>query len=203
MKIICIGRNYAEHARELGNQVPEEPVIFMKPETALMATGQAFHFPSFTSDLHYECELVVRICKAGKQIAASDAPQFYDAVTLGIDFTARDVQDRLKKKGLPWEKAKAFDRSAVVGQWLPWESLSNTSNIHFTFFKNGQLVQEGFTKHMLFSINEIIEHVSLYFTLQPGDLLFTGTPAGVGPCAIADSFEGKLEGQPVLAMTVE
>ena len=202
MKIICIGRNYAEHAKELGNQIPDEPVIFMKPATALLATGQVFQYPSFTQNLHYECELVVKIVKNGKHIAPEDAGQFYNEVTLGIDFTARDVQDKLKQKGLPWEKAKAFDQSAVIGEWLSWNSLPDQSNIHFSFFKNGDRVQEGFSSLMLHSINAIITHVSQFFSLQAGDLIFTGTPAGVGPCKPGDTLTALLEGQHVLSVVV-
>jgi 2-keto-4-pentenoate hydratase/2-oxohepta-3-ene-1,7-dioic acid hydratase in catechol pathway len=202
MKIICIGRNYAEHAKELGNQIPDEPVIFMKPETALLASGQAFHYPSFTRQLHYECELVVKISKNGKNIPVENAGQHYQEVTLGIDFTARDVQDKLKQKGLPWEKAKAFDQSAVVGEFVPWESISNPADIHFTFLKNGEIVQEGFSSLMLHTIDGIIAHVSQFFSLEAGDLIFTGTPAGVGPCAPTDHLEAVLEGRKVLSVMV-
>jgi len=203
MKIICIGRNYADHAKELGNQVPDEPVIFMKPKSALLPPGASFYYPGFTNELHYECELVVKISKNGKFIDRNAANQYYNEVTLGIDFTARDIQDKLKKKGLPWEKAKAFDHSAAVGEFVPWESISNPANIHFTFLKNGEMVQEGFTKDMLFPINEIIEHVSEYFTLNIGDLIFTGTPAGVGECVVTDHFEALLEGKKLLEMEIK
>jgi 2-keto-4-pentenoate hydratase/2-oxohepta-3-ene-1,7-dioic acid hydratase in catechol pathway len=202
MKIICVGRNYVDHAKELGNQVPDEPVIFMKPKSALLPPGTAFFYPPFTNELHYECELVVKIAKNGKFVDRSSASQYYHEVTLGIDFTARDIQDQLKKKGLPWEKAKAFDHSAAVGEFVPWESISNPADIHFTFLKNGELVQEGFTKDMLFSINEIIEHVSEYFTLNIGDLIFTGTPAGVGECVTTDHFEALLEGKKLLEVEI-
>lgn len=203
MKIICIGRNYVDHAKELGNQVPDEPVIFMKPKSALLPPGAAFYYPGFTNELHYECELVVKIAKNGKFIDRRNANLYYNEVTLGIDFTARDVQDKLKKKGLPWEKAKAFDHSAAVGEFVPWESINNPSDIHFTFLKNGEMVQEGFTKDMLFPINEIIAHVSEYFTLNIGDLIFTGTPAGVGECVVTDQFEALLEGRKLLEIEVK
>jgi 2-keto-4-pentenoate hydratase/2-oxohepta-3-ene-1,7-dioic acid hydratase in catechol pathway len=203
MKIICIGRNYADHAKELGNQVPDEPVIFMKPKSALLAPGAAFYYPAFTNELHYECELVVKISKNGKFIPKQSARQYYEEVTLGIDFTARDIQDKLKKKGLPWEKAKAFDHSAAVGDFVPWESLPNHQDIHFTMQLNGQQVQEGFTRDMLFSIDDIIAHASEYFTLNIGDLIFTGTPAGVGECSVTDRFEGFLEGKKVLDVEVK
>jgi 2-keto-4-pentenoate hydratase/2-oxohepta-3-ene-1,7-dioic acid hydratase in catechol pathway len=203
MKIICIGRNYADHAKELGNQVPDEPVIFMKPKNALLPPGTAFYYPAFTNELHYECELVVKINKNGKFITAAAASQYYNEVTLGIDFTARDVQDKLKKKGLPWEKAKAFDHSAAVGDFVPWESLPNHKDIHFTLNLNGEQVQDGYTRDMLFSINDIIAHVSEYFTLNIGDLIFTGTPAGVGECSVTDHLEGWLEGNKVLDVEVK
>jgi 2-keto-4-pentenoate hydratase/2-oxohepta-3-ene-1,7-dioic acid hydratase in catechol pathway len=203
MKIICIGRNYADHAKELGNQVPDEPVIFMKPKSALLPPGTAFYYPAFTNELHYECELVVKISKNGKFITPATASQYYNEVTLGIDFTARDVQDKLKKKGLPWEKAKAFDHSAAVGEFVPWDSLPNHKDIHFVLNINSEQVQEGFTRDMLFSINDIIAHVSEYFTLNIGDLIFTGTPAGVGECSVTDHLEGWLEGRKVLDVEVK
>jgi 2-keto-4-pentenoate hydratase/2-oxohepta-3-ene-1,7-dioic acid hydratase in catechol pathway len=202
MKIICIGRNYVAHAQELGNAVPDEPVIFMKPKNALLTPGNPFYYPAFTNELHYECEIVVRICKNGKFIHPSQAHHYFEEVTLGIDFTARDVQDKLKKKGLPWEKAKAFDQSAAIGEFVPWESLHNPNNIHFTFFRNGEQVQEGFSNLMLYPIHQIIAHVSEYFTLNIGDLIFTGTPAGVGECVVADRFEGFLEDRKLLEVEV-
>jgi 2-keto-4-pentenoate hydratase/2-oxohepta-3-ene-1,7-dioic acid hydratase in catechol pathway len=202
MKIICIGRNYVDHAKELGNQVPDEPVIFMKPKNALLPNGHSLFYPAFTNELHYECEVVVKVSKNGKFIDKRAAQQYYQELTLGIDFTARDVQDKLKKKGLPWEKAKAFDHSAAVGEWVPWSSLVEPNNIHFTLLKNGDKVQEGNSADMLFSIDEIIAHVSEYFTINIGDLIFTGTPAGVGECVVGDSFEGYLEGKRVLQSEV-
>lgn len=150
MKIFCVGRNYVDHAKELGNQVPDEPVIFIKPESALLAPGLPMTYPPFTSDLHYECELVLRLCKNGKNIEPDQAAGYYSEVTLGIDFTARDVQDKLKKKGLPWEKAKAFDQSAAIGEYLPASAFPDMQNIRFRFYKNGELVQQGHTADMLF-----------------------------------------------------
>lgn len=203
MKIICVGRNYAAHAKELGNQVPDEPVIFLKPKTALIAPGGAIFYPAFTNELHYECELVVKISKNGKLITPAQAKNYYQEVTLGIDFTARDVQEKLKKKSLPWEKAKAFDQSAALGEWIEFSSLPNPRDIHFTFHKNNALVQEGFSRNMIFTIEQIIADVSDYFTLNIGDLIFTGTPPGVGECVVGDLLEGFLEGEKVLETQVK
>lgn len=198
MKIICVGRNYAAHAKELGNEVPEDPVIFLKPSTSLLVDGDTFHYPSFTSDLHYEAELVLRIGKKGRNISTSDALQYVDAITVGIDFTARDVQAALKAKGLPWEKAKAWDQAAVVGNWNPMR----TGQVHFSMTKNGTTVQEGDTQLMIFPFDHLLAHISIYFSLEPGDLIFTGTPAGVGPCVAGDVLEGFLEGQSVFTLNI-
>jgi 2-keto-4-pentenoate hydratase/2-oxohepta-3-ene-1,7-dioic acid hydratase in catechol pathway len=173
MKIFCVGRNYAEHARELGNEIPEEPVIFMKPSTALLPVGADFHYPAFTKDLHYEAELVLRVAKRGSKIS-SDALTYIDAITVGIDFTARDLQAELKKKGLPWEKAKAWDQAAILGNWQAIPE----GEIHFSLKKNGNPVQQGSTNYMIFPFDFLIAHISQYFTLEPGDLIYTGTPAG-------------------------
>lgn len=202
MKIICVGRNYADHAKELGNQVPDEPVIFMKPKNALLPFGSSLFYPAFTNELHYECELVIKISKNGKFISPAHARQYFNEITLGIDFTARDIQDKLKKKSLPWEKAKAFDHSAAIGEWIDINSLPNQRDIHFTFHKNGVQVQEGFSRNMLFSIESIIADVSEYFTLNIGDLIYTGTPPGVGECVVGDLLEGYLEGDKVLNMEI-
>ena len=203
MKIICVGRNYPAHAKELGNQVPDEPVIFLKPKNALIPTGGSIFYPAFTNELHYECELVIKISKNGKFISPSQAKHYYNEISLGIDFTARDVQDRLKKKSLPWEKAKAFDHSAAIGDWIDISSIPNPKDIHFTFQKNGQLVQEGFSRDMLFSFETIIADISEYFTLNIGDLVYTGTPPGVGECVVGDLLEGYLEGEKVLVTEVK
>jgi 2-keto-4-pentenoate hydratase/2-oxohepta-3-ene-1,7-dioic acid hydratase in catechol pathway len=203
MKIICVGRNYADHAKELGNQVPDEPVIFMKPKSALLSPGNNLFYPAFTNELHYECELVIKINKNGKFIPIHRANNYYNEITLGIDFTARDIQDKLKKKGLPWEKAKAFDGSAAVGNFISIDSVKNLKDIHFQFFKNGELVQDGHSRDMLFSIDTIIADVSQYFSLNIGDLIFTGTPPGVGDCVISDVLEGYLEGEKLLELTIE
>lgn len=190
MKIICIGRNYADHAKELNNAVPDKPVWFMKPDTALLKDNEPFYLPDFTRDLHYECEVVLRVCKAGRHIGEAFADAYYDRLTLGIDFTARDLQDEKKKKGLPWEEAKAFDGSAVIGSWLP----ASETPFPFTFSleKNGQVVQHGDTNDMLFSPAKVIAYVSQFVTLKVGDLIYTGTPAGVGPVVIGDRLAGKL-----------
>jgi 2-keto-4-pentenoate hydratase/2-oxohepta-3-ene-1,7-dioic acid hydratase in catechol pathway len=203
MKIICVGRNYADHAKELGNQVPDEPVIFMKPKSALLMPGNSFYYPAFTNELHYEGELVVKISKNGKFVPAYRARQYYQEVTLGIDFTARDMQTKLKKKSLPWEKAKAFDSSAAVGKFLPISQFADINQINFSLLKNGETVQVGNTRDMLFSVDAIIADISQYFSLNIGDLIFTGTPPGVGECVVADTFQGLLEGIPVLELTIE
>lgn len=198
MKIICIGRNYVAHAKELGNLVPEEPVIFMKPKSALLTPGMNFYYPPFTNELHYECELVIKICKNGKFIDASKAWQYYNEITVGIDFTARDLQTELKKKGLPWEKSKAFDQSAVIGEWVKTDDLRDKEDVNFELNLNGNKVQTGQSANMIFSIDTILEDVSKYFTLNIGDLVFTGTPAGVGECSTGDRLEGFLEGQKLM-----
>jgi 2-keto-4-pentenoate hydratase/2-oxohepta-3-ene-1,7-dioic acid hydratase in catechol pathway len=203
MKIICIGRNYAAHARELGNEVPEEPVLFMKPETSVVLHRQPFFIPDFTQDVHYEAEVVVRINRLGKHIEERFAHKYYDAVTLGIDFTARDLQAKLKAKGLPWERAKAFDGSAVVGTFLPKDKFAELNNLNFELHKNGIVVQKGNTSNMLNSIDQIIAFASQYFTLKIGDLIFTGTPEGVGKVQANDALIGYLESQKVFELSVK
>ena len=200
MKIFCVGRNYAEHAKELGNALPEAPVIFMKPDTALLATGARFEYPSFTSDLHYEIELVLRIGKTAKNISAANALSCVDAITVGIDFTARDVQAGLKSKGLPWEKAKAWDNSAIVGEWKPFNA--DAGEILFSLTKNGQKAQSGTTQDMIYSFETLLEHISGYFTLSPGDLVYTGTPAGVGPCLPGDTLAGFLGDEKLFELAI-
>jgi 2-keto-4-pentenoate hydratase/2-oxohepta-3-ene-1,7-dioic acid hydratase in catechol pathway len=203
MKIFCIGRNYADHAKELGNEVPDEPVIFMKPKSALLQTHTPFYYPEFTNELHYECELVLRICKNGKYIQEKHAGNYYNGFTVGIDFTARDIQDELKKKGLPWEKAKAFDNSAAVGKFIDITPALNKKNINFSFNKNKEEVQKGNSSQMLFSFDKIISNISNYFSINIGDLIFTGTPAGVGECVVGDELEGFVEGESMLAMEIK
>lgn len=193
MKIICIGRNYSEHAKELNNAVPTEPVFFMKPDTALLIRNRPFYYPDFTSDLHYECELVYRICKVGKHISPNFAHTYYDAIALGIDFTARDLQQKAKEKGLPWEKAKAFDYSAPVSSFVPVSEFQDLNNLEFHLELNGKTVQEGNSQDMIFPIDTLISYVSRFVTLRTGDYLFTGTPAGVGPVKIGDRLEAFLQ----------
>jgi 2-keto-4-pentenoate hydratase/2-oxohepta-3-ene-1,7-dioic acid hydratase in catechol pathway len=202
MKIICIGRNYAEHAKELNNDVPEEPVIFMKPKSALLLADKPLYYPEFTDDLHYECEVVVKICKNGKFIQEKFARKYYSEITVGLDFTARDLQQKQKSKGLPWEIAKAFDGSAAVGQWLPITPEMNLGDLHFELKLNDETVQSGHTQDMIFNINKIIEYVSGFFTLNIGDLIFTGTPAGVGPLNVYDKLEGYLENEKLLEVKI-
>jgi len=196
MKIICVGRNYVAHAHELNNEVPTEPVLFMKPDSALLRNNDPFYIPDWSNDLHHEIELIVRINRLGKNIEKRFAHRYYDEIGLGIDFTARDVQNALKDKGLPWEKAKAFDHSAVIcSEFTPIDDLPDRNSIHFRLEKNGIPVQEGDSALMIFPIDDIIAHVSKYFTLKIGDLIYTGTPAGVGSVKIGDRLEGYLEGQ--------
>ena len=203
MKFICIGRNYVEHAKELGNEVPEEPVIFMKPKSALLQTNMPFYYPAFTNELHYECEVVLRISKNGKYISEATAQQYYDAISVGIDFTARDVQSELKKKGLPWEKAKAWDNSAVLGKWNNISADLDRKNILFSMRKNGEIVQSGNTRDMIHSFDQIIAHVSNYFSLNIGDVIFTGTPKGVGECSVGDELEGFLGDESMFKIKVQ
>lgn len=203
MKIICIGRNYIDHAKELGNDIPDEPVIFMKPKSALLQPHTPFYYPEFTNELHYEIELVLRICKNGKYITENQASSYYNAITVGIDFTARDIQDEHKKKGLPWEKAKAFDNSAAIGKFIDLPPKSDISNKNFSLLKNKEIVQKGNSADMIFSFAEIIANVSQYFSLNIGDYIFTGTPAGVGECVVGDELEGFYEDQNLLRLEVK
>ena len=203
MKIICIGRNYADHAKELGNEIPDEPVIFMKPKSALLQPHTPFYYPEFTNELNYECELVLRISKNGKYIQERHASNYYNGITVGIDFTARDIQDECKKKGLPWEKAKAFDNSAAIGKFIDITPAFNKKNVNFSFSKNGEVVQQVNSGNMIFSIDKIIANISNYFSLNIGDMIFTGTPAGVGECVVGDELEAFLEGTSMLKMEVK
>lgn len=204
MKIICIGQNYSDHIRELKNETPDEPVIFMKPDSALLRNNEPFFIPGFSNEMHYECELIIRINRLGKNIETHYASRYYDEVGLGIDFTARDLQRQLRDKGLPWEKSKAFDRSAAISsEFIAKEDLPYLKSIKFQLKKNGQLVQSGDSADMLFSLDEIISEVSKFFTLKIGDLIYTGTPAGVGPVAIGDRLEGFLEGRKLFDFEVK
>jgi acylpyruvate hydrolase len=202
MKIFCIGRNYADHAKELNNPVPSEPLIFMKPPTALVVNNKPFYYPDFTKDLHYEGEIVLRICKNGRSIQPEFAHRYYDAVAFGIDFTARDLQDKLKQKGQPWEIAKGFDRSAPLSRWVSLEDIRDKNNIRFQLKKNGEVVQDGHTSDLIFHFDTLICHISRYFTLQKSDMIFTGTPAGVGPVQIGDLLEGFIEGEHLLSCQI-
>src|SRR5882757_7579607 len=192
MKIFCVGRNYVAHAIELNNEVPDEPVIFMKPKSALLQAHTPFYYPEFTNELHYECELVLRISKNGKYIQDRFASKYYDALSVGIDFTARDIQNELKEKGLPWEKAKAWDNSAAVGKWTPIQNV-----------KNKELVQQGKSSLMLHNFDQIVAYISTYFSINIGDLIFTGTPAGVGECVVGDELEAFIEEESMLALEIK
>jgi len=202
MKIICIGRNYASHAKELNNPIPEEPVIFMKPDSSLIRNNQPFFIPDFSTDVHHEVELVVKINKLGKHIEKKFAHKYYHEIGIGIDFTARDLQSKLKEKGLPWEKAKGFDGSAPVGKFVLKSTFSDIENINFHLDINGKRVQTGNTSNMLYSIDTIIEHVSKYFTLKIGDLIYTGTPEGVGPVRAGDRLACFIEEEELLAFNI-
>ena len=202
MKIICIGRNYAEHAKELGNEIPENPVIFMKPDTAVLKKGCDLYLPEFSNDVHYELEVVVKISKGGKYIQEENASKHYDEIALGIDFTARNLQSQLKGKGLPWELAKGFDGSAVVSDFYSKENF-DLKNLKFQLKKNKEMVQDGNTNLMLFSPDQIIAFVSQYFTLRVGDLIYTGTPKGVGKVEENDELELFMEGEKVLSLRIQ
>ena len=202
MKIICIGRNYADHAKELKNDLPTEPVIFMKPKSALLLPGKPMYYPEFTDDLQYECELVIKIGKNGKFIQEKFANKYYSQITLGIDFTARDVQKEQQKKGLPWEIAKAFDGSAAVGDFIALNDDIHVDDLDFHLDINGVKVQDGHTRDMIFKVDNIIAYASKFFTLNIGDLIFTGTPSGVGPLSLKDKMDGFLLGKKVLEVEV-
>ncbi|MBU6159093.1 MAG: fumarylacetoacetate hydrolase family protein [Bacteroidetes bacterium] len=203
MKIFCIGRNYSEHAKELGNDLPEEPVVFIKPKNALLLPKAPFFYPEFTNELHYEVELVIRICKNGKYIQERHAPKYYNAITVGIDFTARDLQRDLQSKGLPWEKAKGWDSSAAIGKFIDIKPGMNMDDINFCLYNNKQLVQKANSSQMLFSFNQIVSHISQYFSLNIGDLIFTGTPKGVGECVVGDELEAFIEDDSLLELAVK
>jgi 2-keto-4-pentenoate hydratase/2-oxohepta-3-ene-1,7-dioic acid hydratase in catechol pathway len=203
MKIFCIGRNYAEHAKEMGNEVPDEPIIFMKPKSALVQGHTPFYYPEFTNELHYEAELVVRISKNGKYIQEKHSSNYYNAISVGIDFTARDIQQKLKEKGLPWEKAKAFDNSAAVGKFVDITPAFNKKNINFSLAKNKEVVQKVNSSEMIFTIDQIVANISNYFSINIGDLIYTGTPAGAGECMVGDLLEAFLEKEEVLSIEVK
>ncbi|CCG53963.1 Fumarylacetoacetate hydrolase family protein [Flavobacterium indicum GPTSA100-9 = DSM 17447] len=203
MKIICIGRNYADHISELNNERPAEPVIFMKPDTAVLPKDADFYIPEFSKDVHHEVEVLVKISKVGKYIDPKFAHKYYEEIGLGIDFTARDVQTMLKEKGLPWEKAKAFDHSAIIGSFLPKKNFTSLENVNFELRNNGQIVQQGNTSLMLWNIDQLIAYVSQYFTLKTGDIIFTGTPKGVAAVKENDFLEGFLEGTSMFKVQIK
>ena len=203
MKIICIGRNYVNHIEELQNERPTEPVVFMKPDSAVLLKQHPFVIPEFSNDIHHEIELIVKINKVGKYIDTKFAHKYYDEISVGIDFTARDLQNQLKAKGLPWEKAKAFDGSAVIGEFLPKSQFNSLENITFELTNNNRTVQKGNASYMLWKIDELIAYVSQFFTLKIGDIIFTGTPEGVGSVAPEDVLEGFLEGTKLFRIQVK
>lgn len=203
MKLICIGRNYTAHIEELENERPKDPIIFLKPDTSILLKKQPFFIPDFSDDIHHEVELLIKINKVGKHIDRKFAHKYYDEVGLGIDFTARDLQSQLKAKGHPWEKAKAFDGAAVVSEWLPKSQFPDINNVNFRLERNGAIVQDGNTKLMLWKVDELIEYVSKYFTLKIGDIIFTGTPAGVGKVFAEDQLKGFIENEELFSIKVK
>ncbi|MFT5761462.1 MAG: 2-keto-4-pentenoate hydratase/2-oxohepta-3-ene-1,7-dioic acid hydratase in catechol pathway [Polaribacter sp.] len=202
MKIICIGRNYAKHIEELANEKPDNPVVFLKPDSAILPKKNPFFIPSFSNDVHYEVEVLIKINKVGKHIESKFAHKYYDEIGLGIDFTARDIQQQCKEKGLPWEKAKAFDGSAVIGEFYPKEEF-DLENLKFQLLKNDEVVQNGNTNAMLWKTDELISYVSQFFTLKKGDIIFTGTPAGVGKVVENDVLTGTIEGEQAFQIRVK
>lgn len=203
MKLICIGRNYTDHIKELENQRPTDPVVFLKPDTAVLLKKQPFFIPDFSDEVHHEVEVLVKINKVGKHIQKKFAHKYYDDIGLGIDFTARDLQSQLKSQGLPWEKAKAFDGAAVIGDWLPKTQFEDVNNINFSLKKNDEVVQHGNTALMLWKIDELIEYVSKYFTLKIGDVIFTGTPAGVAKVFADDILNGYIENTEMFSIKIK
>ena len=203
MKLICIGRNYTEHIKELENEKPTDPVVFLKPDTAILLKKQPFFIPDFSNDIHHEVELLVKINRVGKHIDKKFAHKYYNEIGLGIDFTARDLQSELKEKGLPWEKAKAFDGAAIVSNLLPKTAFDDINNINFSLKKDNEVVQQGNTSLMLWKIDELIEYVSKYFTLKIGDIIFTGTPAGVGRVIADDTLTGFIEDKQMFSIKIK
>ncbi len=203
MKIICVGRNYADHAKEMNNEIPKEPVLFLKPETAIIRNNLPFFYPDFSKNIHYEVEIILRVNKLGKNIQEKFAHTYYNEIGLGIDFTARDLQKQLKEKGLPWEKAKGFDGSALISDFIPKDKFKNLENLDFRLEKNQETVQKGNTANMIFTFDRLVEEISKYFTLKIGDLIFTGTPAGVGHVNINDTLTGYLEDRKMFEVAVK
>ncbi len=203
MKLICVGRNYTAHIEELDNERPKDPILFLKPDTSILLKKNPFFIPEFSNDVHYEVEVLVKIKKIGKHIQQKFAHKYYDEIGLGIDFTARDLQQELKAKGLPWEKAKGFDGAAVIGNFLPKTSFTNVDDINFSLEKNGEVVQKGNTSHMLWKIDALVEYISKYFTLKIGDIIFTGTPSGVGKVDANDVLTGYIEDKELFSIKVK
>ncbi len=203
MKIICIGRNYAEHAKEMNSPVPSEPIFFLKPDTAIIKNNLPFYYPDFSKEIHHEVELVLKINKPGKNIDVQFAHKYYDEIGIGIDFTARDIQLKCKEKGLPWEKAKAFDGSAPIGKFIEKKKIADLNNINFQLNINGKRVQKGNTKDLLFTFDALIAYVSKFFTLKKGDLIYTGTPEGVGPVQIGDKLDASMENETLLSFEIK
>lgn len=203
MKIICIGRNYSEHIREMKSAVPSEPVFFMKPDSAIITRNRPFYLPDFSKEIHYEAELVLKICKVGKNIQKKFAHTYYDQIGIGLDLTARDLQSKCKEKGLPWLIAKGFDGSAPLGKFHPVSHFKDKGNIRFRLELNGQTVQEASSSEMIFSFDDIISYISRFITLKTGDLIFTGTPSGVGPVKIGDRLEAFIEGEKMLSCPIK
>jgi len=203
MKIICIGRNYKDHIKELNNEIPESPVIFLKPDTSLLNKNKPFFIPSFSNKIEYEVEVLIRINRIGKHIKENFAHKYYNEVGLGVDFTARDIQNALKTKGLPWEKSKGFDNSALVGEWLSKKNLPSLNELNFRLEKNGKIVQSGFTKDMIWNIDQLIVEISKFFTLKIGDIIFTGTPSGVGIIEVNDGLKGYLEDSLIFSIKIK
>ncbi|MBT9146261.1 MAG: Ureidoglycolate lyase [candidate division WS2 bacterium] len=203
MKIICIGRNYSEHIKELGNEVPEEPVVFLKPDSAILRNNETFYIPEFTNEVHYELELVIKINQPGKYIEKQFAHKYYDEIGLGVDFTARDIQQKLKEKGLPWEKAKGFNGSAPISNFVPKTEYPDLQNLTFNLLVNGETKQVGHTAQMIHTIDEIVVYVSKYFMLKIGDLIFTGTPSGVGKVNAGDTLQAYLEDKKMMQFLIK
>ena len=203
MKIICVGRNYADHIKELDNKKPKDPVLFLKPQTAIINKGQPFFIPSFSNEIHYELELIIKVNRLGKFIQKKFSHKYYDEIGLGIDFTARDVQLELKNKGLPWEKAKAFDGSCLIGDWKNKNDFDNIDNIDFRLIKNDEIVQNSNTNLMLWKVDELIEYISKFFTLKIGDIIFTGTPSGVGKVQLNDNLKGYIGDNELLSINIK
>ena len=203
MKIICVGRNYTDHIKELDNKKPKDPVLFLKPQTAIINKGQPFFIPSFSNEVHYELEVIIKINRLGRFIEKKFSHKYYDEIGLGIDFTARDLQLELKNNGLPWEKAKAFDGSCLIGDWKNKKDFNNIDNIDFRLTKNDEIVQNSNTSLMLWKVDELIEYISKFFTLKIGDIIFTGTPAGVGKVQLNDKLKGYLNDNELLSINIK